>query len=130
MLKAEELVRPETIDLLISHREGCLVPQPFKMEGNLVLWDSRRGKTVGSTHPNLSEEVDLTPHLSETHFAKSMRTCSQVYRDVRDYSQDLDEDPTRMENVILSNTMVTNKDVLEWFKWDSIGTPCDPRCGS
>lgn len=33
----EELVHPKNIDLLISYREGCLVPQPVKMEGNLVL---------------------------------------------------------------------------------------------
>ena len=57
---AEELVRPENIDLLISHREGRLVPQPFKMEGDLVLWDGPLGKTVGGTHPDLFEVVDLT----------------------------------------------------------------------
>lgn len=36
-VEAEELVRPEKIDLLISHREGRLVPQPTRVIGDLVL---------------------------------------------------------------------------------------------
>ena len=128
---AEELVRPENIDLLISHREGRLVPQPFKMEGDLVLWDGPLGKTVGGTHPDLFEMVDLTLHQSETHFARSMRTSSRVYKEVLVDTIDLsDEDPTRLEKVTLSSTTATNKEVFEWFKWDSIGAACDPKCGS
>ncbi len=34
---SKDLVRPEKIDLLISHKEGRLVPQPIKVEGDLVL---------------------------------------------------------------------------------------------
>lgn len=59
-----ELVRPETIDLLISHREGRLVPQPVKREGDLVLWDGPLGKTIGGAHPDLFESVDVTLHQS------------------------------------------------------------------
>ncbi len=127
---AEELVRPEKIDLLISHREGRLVPQPFKLEGDLVLWDGPLGKTVGGTHPDLFEVVDLMLHQSETHFARSMRTSSRGYKEVLVDTKDLSEDPTRMEEVTLSSTTVTNKEVFEWFKWDSIGAACDPKCGS
>lgn len=78
----EELVRPENINLPISHREGCLVSQPFKLEGDLVLWDGPLGKPVVGTHPDLFEVVDLTLHQSETHFARSMRTSSRVYKEV------------------------------------------------
>ena len=102
---AEELARPEKIDLLISHREGRLVPQPFKMEGDLVLWDGPLGKTVGGTHPDLFEMVDLTLLQSETHFARSMRTSSRVYKEVLVDTLDLsEEDPTRMDEVTLSST--------------------------
>lgn len=72
------LVRPEKIDLLISHREGRLVPQPIKVEGDLVLWDGPLGITIGGAHPDLFEEVDLTVHKSETHFARSMRSALSV----------------------------------------------------
>ncbi|XP_062390786.1 uncharacterized protein LOC134078694 [Sardina pilchardus] len=127
---AEELVRPENIDLLISHREGRLVPQPFKLEGDLVLWDGPLGKTVAGTHPDLFEVVDLTLHQSETHFARSMRTSSRMYKEVVVATEDLSDDPTRMEKVTLSSTTATSKEVFEWFKWDSIGAACDPKCGS
>lgn len=130
-IAAEELVRPENMDLLISHREGRLVPQPFKMEGDLVLWDGPLGKTVGGTHPDLFEVVDLMLHQSETHFARSMRTSSRVYKEVLVDTIDLSEEhPMRMEEVTLSSTTATNKEVFEWFKWDSIGAARDPKCGS
>lgn len=56
----EDLKRPEGIKLLISHREGRLAPQRVKVVGDLVLWDSPLGKTVGGAHPDLIEEVDMT----------------------------------------------------------------------
>lgn len=80
--EAEELVRPEKIDLLISHREGRLVPQPTRVVGDLVLWDGPLGKTVGGAHPDLFEDVDLAVHTSETHFARSMRTASRTYKEI------------------------------------------------
>lgn len=36
----------------------------------------------------------------------------------------------RMEEVTLSSTTATNKEVFEWFKWDSIGAASDLKCGS
>ena len=46
-VKLEELKRPEDIKLLISHREGRLAPQRVKVVGDLILWESPLGKTVG-----------------------------------------------------------------------------------
>lgn len=122
---ANDLVRPEKIDLLISHREGRLVPQPIKVEGDLVLWDGPLGKTVGGTHPDLFEVVDLAAHRSETHFARSMRTASRAYREVLEGPSG----PVEVGETILRNTATTNKEIIEWFKWDSIGAACDPQCG-
>lgn len=120
---AAELARPEAIDLLISHREGRLVPQPLKREGDLVLWDGPLGKTIGGTHPDLFESVDLTLHQSETHFARTMRTSSSLYKEILVPAK-------KLPLTALSNTTVTNKEVFEWFKWDSIGAACSPKCGS
>lgn len=36
--KLEDLKRPESIELLISHREGRLTPQRVKIVGDIVLW--------------------------------------------------------------------------------------------
>lgn len=101
------------------------------MEGDLVLWDGPLGKTVGGTHPDLFKVIDLTLHQSETHFARSMRTSSKVYKEVLVDPIDLSEEvPTRIKEVSLRSTSATNKEVFEWFKWDSIGAACDPKCGS
>ena len=124
-VKANDLVRPEKIDLLISHREGRLVPQPVKVEGDLVLWDGPLGKTVGGTHPELFEIIDLAAHRSETHFARTMRTASRAYREVLEGPSRPGEDG----DPIISNTAATNREIIEWFKWDSVGAACDPQCG-
>lgn len=120
-----DLIRPKKIDLLVSHREGRLVPQPTKVEGDLVLWDGPLGKTVGGTHPELFEEVDLAVHRSDTHFARSMRTASKAYREIL-------VDPAgsgEVQETIVQSTATSNKEVFEWFKWDSVGAACDPQCG-
>lgn len=76
-----ELVRPKEIQLLISHREGQLVPQKIRAAGDLVLWDGPLGKTVTGTHPELFEEAIFTAHQSRTHFARSMRTAAVMYKE-------------------------------------------------
>lgn len=118
----DELVRPTKIDLLISHREGRLVPQPIKIVGDLVLWDGPLGKTVGGTHPDLIETVDLAVYRSETHLARTMRSASMAYKETII--------PQEEEgNVLVRSTTTANKEVFEWFRWDSIGAACSPQCG-
>lgn len=121
-VSSEELVRPTKIDLLISHREGRLVPQPTKIVGELVLWDGPLGKTVGGTHPNLFEAVDLAVLRSDTHLAGSTRTASIAYKETIIARAEERSTPTR-------STATTNKEVLDWFRWDSIGAACSPQCG-
>lgn len=125
----KDLIRPEKIDLLISHKEGRLVPQPIKVEGDLVLWDGPLGKTVGGTHPELFEEVDLAVHRSDTHFARSMRTASRVYREIFVDPAVPGEAQVKNGETIIRSAATTNKEMFEWFKWDSIGAACDPQCG-
>lgn len=115
----DDLRRPEQVELLISHREGRLVPQRTKVVGDLVLWDGPLGKTVGGTHPDLFEKVDLAAHTSKTHFARSMRATAVKYQELCD------------TNGISAETRstVANKEFLNWWKWDSIGAACEPKCG-
>ncbi|CAI5644746.1 unnamed protein product [Oreochromis niloticus] len=49
----QDLIRPREIQLLVSHKEGQLVPQKIRSIGDLVLWDGPLGKTIGGTHPDL-----------------------------------------------------------------------------
>lgn len=128
-IAAHDLVRPEKIDLLISHREGRLVPQPIRVEGDLVLWDGPLGITVGGAHPDLFEKVDLAVHRSETHFARSMRSASKAYKEVLVDPTELAKAKMVNGGTILRSTLVTNKEIFDWFKWDSVGAACDPQCG-
>ena len=81
-VELEELRRPEEVELLISHREGRLAPQRVRVVGDLVLWESPLGKTVGGAHPDLFEEVQVAAHESKTHFARSMRTAAVKYEEI------------------------------------------------
>ena len=77
-VKLEELRRPEKIDLLISHREGRLAPQRVKVVGDLVLWETPLGMTVGGAHPDLFEEIEVAAHESKTLCSLHENCCSQV----------------------------------------------------
>ena len=115
-----EFVRPKEIQLLISHKEGQLVPQKIQTVGNLVLWDGPLGKTVGGSHPDLFEDATVAAHLSNTHFARSMRTAATKYYELAQVS------PVQEAH---SNTTISGKDFLKWWKWESIGAACEPKCG-
>lgn len=112
-----DLSRPESIELLISHREGRLAPQRVKVIGDLVLWEGPLGKTVGGAHPDLFEEVDIAAHRSETHFARSMRATAVKYQEI-----------AKLFTAETKGT-VACREFLDWWKWDSIGAACDPKCG-
>ncbi|XP_077470984.1 uncharacterized protein LOC144085517 [Stigmatopora argus] len=115
----EDLHRPEQVELLIGHREGRLAPQRVKVIGDLVLWDGPLGKTVGGTHPDLFEEESVAARTSKTHFARSMRATAVKYQELR----------ASKEFKAETRSTVTDKEFLNWWKWDSIGAACEPKCG-
>ncbi|KAL3973928.1 GTP-binding protein [Sarotherodon galilaeus] len=99
----DNLVRPKDIHLLISQKEGRLAPQRSRVIGDLVLWDGPLGKTVGGTHPELFEELTASDQSS---------TRKHV--------------PAKLQR---SSTSTTSQEFLEWWKLDSIGAACEPKCG-
>lgn len=119
----DELARPREIHLLIGHREGQLAPQRIRVIGDLVLWDGPLGKTVGGTHPELFEELTLSAHMSKTHFVRSMRAAAEKYEELKVPEQ---LQSTKFQE---SNTSTSNRDFLEWWRWDGIGAACEPKCG-
>ncbi len=112
----EDLHRPEHVELLISHREGRLAPQRVKVVGDLVLWESPLGKTVGGAHPDLCEGVDMALHNSETHFARSMRITAVKYQEIAEMQE------SRAE----TKSTVVGREFLDWWRWDSIVRPANP----
>ena len=124
----KDLARPKDIQLLISHKEGQLVPQKIRSVGDLVLWDGPLGKTVGGTHPSLFDEVTLMAHASKTHFARSMRTATIKYSDLICKDPISRRSPDHLNTQ--SNTATSSRDSLKWWKGESIGAACEPRCQS
>ena len=110
----KDLARPQEIQILISHKEGQLVPQKVHSVGDLVLWDGPLGKTIGGTHPDLFEEVNLQAHTSKTHFTRSMRVAAVKYTELicKDpvFCQSPDYPSTQ------SNTATSSRDFLKWWK--------------
>ncbi|XP_061661725.1 uncharacterized protein LOC133492908 [Syngnathoides biaculeatus] len=87
--------------------------------GDLVLWDGPLGKTVGGTHTDLFEKVSLAPHTSKTHFSRSMRATGVKYQELSVIGGFKAE----------TKSMVADKEFHNWWKWDSIGAACRPKCG-
>ncbi|XP_038128813.1 uncharacterized protein LOC119775032 [Cyprinodon tularosa] len=78
----EDLKRPDTIELLISHREGRLAPQRVKVVGDLVLWNSPLGMTVGGAHPDLCEDVDVAAHRFRRGLHAALGDIKKMYNSV------------------------------------------------
>ena len=72
--------------------------------------------TVGGAHPDLFEDVNLSAHESKTHSARSMRTAAVKYEEITGALE-------------AKHTAASHRDFLEWWKWDSIGAACEPKCG-
>ncbi|KAM9709759.1 uncharacterized protein ACNS7B_023957 isoform 1-T1 [Menidia menidia] len=78
----EDLKRPDTIELLISHREGRLAPQRVKVVGDLVLWNSPLGMTVGGAHPDLCEDVDVAAYRFRRGLHAALGDIKKMYNSV------------------------------------------------
>lgn len=69
-------------------------------------------------HIQTSEVVDMTLHNSETHFPRSMRTTAVKCQEIAEMQD------SRAE----TESTVAGRD-LDWWKWDSIRSACEPMCG-
>ena len=127
-----DLARPREIQLLVSHKEGQLAPQKISTVGDLALWDGPMGKRVASSHSELLEVVTVAAHTSRTHFARSMRTAAVRYEE---HTCVVPIHPPQIQQALIvaqsqqSNCAATTSNFLDWWKWDSIGAGCVPRCG-
>lgn len=109
-VKIEKLNRPEKIELLISHREGRLNLQRVKVIGDLVLWGSPLGKTVGGAQSDLFEEVEISAF--ESKFSQSMRTAAAKYQKI--VWEASDEEPKTVTDI--TTTSAAHHEFLEWWR--------------
>ncbi|KAJ8412280.1 hypothetical protein AAFF_G00145470 [Aldrovandia affinis] len=79
------------------------------------------------------EDVETVTYESKTHFARSMRTAAAKYEEIVKCigcCKETRESGLRQESDSrVRSSMATNKEVLEWWKWESISAACEPKCG-
>ena len=74
--------------------------------------------------------MEALTNISNTHFARSMRATGIKYEKLP--ARIPKQQPTNSlicHDIQESITFTTGRDFLEWWRWDSIGAACDPRCG-
>ena len=114
-ISAQDVRRPRSIDLLISMRDNHLLADTkLKTVGKMALYDGPLGKVFGGSHPLLkfskySMAFKSTKLMLPSVLTHTMRAI------VREASH--------------THTAKTDREILEFFKEESIGAECSPKCG-
>ncbi|KAI3354310.1 hypothetical protein L3Q82_018497 [Scortum barcoo] len=110
--KVHRAIKPEQLKKFFPETSLEDLHRPERIE----LLISHR-KTVGGAHPDLFEDVEMATHTSETHFARSMRATAVKYQELT------------KEFKAETRTTAADREFIDWWKWDSIGAACEPKCG-
>ena len=117
-VKAVEVKRPTTVDLLISIRQNHLHPVSVKTIGGITLYAGPLGKVFGGNSPSLDFDSSLVREYPSSVVSVSYSTIhrAQTMRAV-------------IKDTTYCSTARSDRDLLEFFKSESIGVECRPRCG-
>ena len=115
-VKSSQVKRPASIDLLISMRQNFLHPKPLKTIDRMILYNGPLGKVFGGVNPDLVFTPFVTSYPSSVNFS-SASIHSTVMK-------------TIVKDVAYITPAKSEKAFLEYFKEESIGVECTPRCGS
>ena len=111
--------RPEEIDILISMRQNHLHPNPIKTFGGMKLYKGVFGSVFGGSDPDLEFSSHQLFYPSSSHLA-----MSTPLRQVQAHT---------MKSIVKQSSMLsvakTTREFLDYFKEESIGVECNPRCG-
>ena len=114
-VKPKQVVRPSSIDILISMDDNVIYPKSVKTIGKMILYEGPLGKVFGGQDP----ELEFTPFV--TSYPLSATPTSRH------------PPALTMRASVLEATYVTNskseKEFLDFFKEEMIGAECKPRCG-
>ena len=114
-----EMRRPEEIDILISMRQNHVHPTPIETFGGMKLYKGVFGLVFGGSDPDLKFSPHQLFYPSSAHLAMST-PLQQVQAHT-------------MKSIVKQASMVsvtkTSRDFLDYFKEESIGVECNPRCG-
>ena len=145
--------RPEKIDLLISMRESHLMPDKVKTLGKLTLHSSPFGATFGGSDPGLrfgtyqktfKSTAQVIPLVKAVTLKAStvlnrvamkeilvgVKHCGEGCLDGEEKFGSLACPVKPASSTTLLGMQDPSKDLLAYFKEESIGVECSPRCGN
>ena len=113
----EEVRRPKKIDLLISQREAHLMSDDVKSQVNKIkLYDGPLGQTISGTDPDLK-----FPRYNTCYPTVARQVLTSRASSVR---------KAITKRATLTALTKTDKEILKYFKEESIGVECEPKCGN
>ena len=112
--------RPESIDLLLSMRHNFLHPKPVLSIDGMTLYDGQLGKVLGGSYPDLVFTPFKASYPSSVHILHQS-VVSTVHRS--------NVMRTIVKEAVYTASAKTDREFLNYFKEESIGVECNPRCG-
>ena len=115
-ISPKEVRRPQSIDLLISMRDNhLLADKKLKTIDKMALYEGPLGKVFGGLDPNLKFARQKMAFKSTKHLIPEV-SCHAM-RAV-------------LKEVTHTHTAKTDREILDFFKEESIGAECSPKCGN
>ena len=116
-LSPAKVRRPNSIDLLLSMRQNFLHPKPVKQIGSMVLYSGPLGMVFGGSDSSLEFQTPVKCYPLSVHEAaisspSHARTMKVIVKEAS-----------------FTATAKTDREFLDFFKEESIGVECQPRCG-
>ena len=101
-------------------RQNYLHPKSVTTVGGITLYDGRFGKVFGGSDPDLI----FTPYKMSYPLSVNMVTQTSPF--VLHHAHTM---RTVVKEAVYTTTAKSDREFLEYFKEDSIGAECVPRCG-
>ena len=111
-VKPKQVVRPNSIDILISMDDNVIHPKPVKTIGKMILYEGALGKVFGGQDP----ELEFTPFI--TSYPLSVKPTIR-------HPSALTMKASVLEATYVSSSK-SEKEFLDFFKEEMIGAECSP----
>ena len=118
-VKPEDVKRPKKIDILISMRQNHLHPTPLKTVGDMKLYKGVFGLVFGGSDPELE--------ISPSQLFQPASTIVSLSSPIQKHQNHTMRAVVRQATY--TNSAKADRDFLDYFKEENIGTECNPRCG-
>ena len=116
MVRPFEVKRPKYIDLMISMRDGEVLPVKVKTIEKMTLFENCFGKTFGGWDKKLKFKPHVACYSSINEMSQTSAACSRAMK-------------TLVKSATTNVSKSIDKQFMEFCMNDSIGVHCHPKCG-